>query len=180
MKQVIHVYGASGSGTSTLAKKICEELGYTWMDTDDYYWLSIEPRYTVKRERTDRIYLMRQDIENAKNVVIAGSLVDWGDELIPLFTLAIRLVTDTDIRIERLKKREYQAFGDRIAVGGDRYEEYNEFLSWAAAYDTGSVDMRSKANHDEWQKKLQCKQLVLDGADELDTNFHKVYEEIMS
>lgn len=29
-----------------------------------------------------------------------------GDELIPLFTFAIRLITDTEIRIDRLKARE--------------------------------------------------------------------------
>ena len=40
--------------------------------------------------------------------MISGSLVDWGDELIPLFTLAIRLVTDTEIRTTRLKEREKQ------------------------------------------------------------------------
>ena len=34
MKQVIHIFGASGSGTSTLGRKICEELGYFFMDTD--------------------------------------------------------------------------------------------------------------------------------------------------
>lgn len=34
-KNVIHIYGASGSGTTTLGKRICEELGFTQMDTDD-------------------------------------------------------------------------------------------------------------------------------------------------
>jgi len=39
MKSVIHIFGASGSGTTTLAKKISEELGHRMMDTDDYYWM---------------------------------------------------------------------------------------------------------------------------------------------
>ena len=38
MKNVIHIYGASGSGTSTLGRKLSEELGYKFMDTDDYFW----------------------------------------------------------------------------------------------------------------------------------------------
>ena len=37
MKNVIHIFGASGSGTTTLGKKISEELGYSFMDTDDYF-----------------------------------------------------------------------------------------------------------------------------------------------
>ncbi|MDD3363272.1 MAG: hypothetical protein PHW34_16560 [Hespellia sp.] len=63
--------------------------------------------------------------------MISGSLADWGDELIPLFTLAIRLVTDTDIRIERLKDRENQKVGDRIMLGGDMYTNHTEFIEWA-------------------------------------------------
>ena len=48
MQNVIHIYGASGSGTSTLGRKISEELGYKFMDTDDYFWLPTDPKYTTK------------------------------------------------------------------------------------------------------------------------------------
>lgn len=37
MKKIIHLFGASGSGTSTLGKYIREKLGYFFMDTDDYF-----------------------------------------------------------------------------------------------------------------------------------------------
>lgn len=178
MKNVIHIYGASGSGTSTLGRKICEELGYKFMDTDDYFWLPTNPQYTTKRSTEERLALMKKDISENSNVVISGSLAGWGDELIPLFTLAVRLVTDTEIRIERIKVREKQKFGDRIMPDGDMYEHHMEFLEWAREYDTGSVNMRSKAKHDEWQKLLLCKQIVLDGADVLDDNFRKVQVEI--
>lgn len=104
-------------------------------------------------------------------MIISGSLVDWGDELIPLFTLVIRLKTATDIRIERLKRREYEHFGSRIEIGGDMYEDHQEFLAWAAAYDHGDINMRSKAKHDEWQKLLQCKQITLDGSMDVKENF---------
>ena len=163
MKQVIHIYGASGSGTSTLGKYICEKSGYFFMDTDDYFWEPTNPPYTVKRCLFSRIKLMREDIERHDNVVISGSLVDWGDELIPLFTLAIRVETDTDIRLQRLNRREREKFGSRIDFGGDMYENHLEFIKWAASYDHGGMDMRSKAKHDDWQKKLICPLLFVDG-----------------
>lgn len=47
-------------------------------------------------------------------MIISGSLVDWGDELMSLFTLAIRVETDITVRIDRLKKRERERFGNRI------------------------------------------------------------------
>ena len=123
---------------------------------------------------------MKKDISENDNIVISGSLVDWGDELIPLFTLVIRLVTDTEIRVERLKIREKKKFGNRIMPGGDMYTNHMEFIEWARKYDTGSVNMRSKAKHDEWQKLLMCKQIVLNGADDLEENFKKVQAEINS
>ena len=153
-KNIIHIFGASGSGTTTLGRKICSELGYYFMDTDDYFWLPTNPKYTTKRDKKERLLLMHRDIQRAENVVIAGSLVDWGDELIPLFTLAIRLETATDIRICRLKEREREKFGKRIEFGGDMFEIHQEFIAWAKSYDNGGINMRSKAKHDAWQKLL--------------------------
>lgn len=178
IKMVIHIYGASGSGTSTLGRKICEELGYQFMDTDDYFWMPTNPQYTLKREKGERVRLMKKDIEAFPNVVISGSLSGWGDELIPFFQLVIRLVTDTDVRIERLKKREREKFGERIAPGGDMYEHHLDFLEWARKYDTGDINMRSKAMHDKWQELLPCPQIALNGAGDLEENFRVVREEI--
>lgn len=177
-KQVIHIYGASGSGTSTLGKFICARLGYFFMDTDDYFWEPADPPYTRKRNASDRLALMKRDMDKYGNVVISGSLVDWGDELIPCFALAVRLETDTAIRIDRLKRRERAHFGDRIDPGGDMYENHKEFLVWAASYDGGGLDMRSRAKHDEWQKLLQCPQLLLDGGLPVERNFELVLKHL--
>ena len=52
---------------------------------------------------------MKEDIERHDKIVISGSLANWGNELIPFFSFVIRLVTDTDIRIARLKEREKES-----------------------------------------------------------------------
>lgn len=167
---VIHIYGASGSGTTTLGKFISEQLGYTFMDTDDYFWIKTNPEYTQKRKIEERIQMMKKDILHSDKVVISGSLVDWGDELIPYFTLAVRVVTDKNIRIDRLKEREKKHFGSRIEIGGDMYQNHNEFIEWATAYDTGDINMRSKLKHDQWQKLIKCKQIIVRGEDDLKYN----------
>ena len=176
MKNVIHIFGASGSGTTTLGQKICEELGYTFMDTDDYFWMPTDPKFTRKRPREERIALMKRDIENAENVVISGSLVDWGDALIPYFTLAIRIEMEQALRIARLEQREKDRFGDCIAPGGDMYRQHLDFIAWAKSYDTGGMNMRSKAKHDAWQKLLSCEILHLDGANTVEEHLARVKE----
>ena len=97
---------------------------------------------------------MKEDIAGADVAVISGSLVDWGDELIPYFALAVRLVTPKDLRIARLIEREKGQFGSRVERGGDLYQHHCEFLRFAERYDDGGLDMRSRAKHDEWQTLL--------------------------
>lgn len=177
-KQVVHIYGASGSGTSTMGRFICDKLGFFFMDTDDFYWEAADPPYTAKRTVSDRLALMRKDIAEHDGVVISGSLVDWGDELIPFFTLVVRMETDTAIRIGRLKKRERERFGGRIDPGGDMYEAHQKFIDWAAFYDGGGLDMRSKAKHDQWQKQLRCRQIILDGSLPVEKNFEIVRQNL--
>ena len=176
MKNIIHIFGASGSGTTTLGKKICEELGYTLMDTDDYFWMPTNPKFTQKRPKKERVELMKQDINKSENVVISGSLTDWGDELIPYFTLAIRIEMKQSVRIERLVKREKERYGSRIEPDGDMYQQHIEFVEWAKSYDNGGLDIRSKAMHDELEKSFPCKILYLDGENNLEENFEKVLE----
>ena len=173
-RNIIHIYGASGAGTSTLGRKLSQAMGFAFLDTDDYFWMPTDPKYTVKREVSERLRLMERDLSAAEGAVLSGSLVDWGDPLIPLFTLAVRLETDTALRLERLRAREAAEFGQRIMPGGDMYRQHQEFLRWAAQYDEGAVTMRSRAKHDAWQKLLQCRQILLNGADPLEENLERV------
>lgn len=162
---VIHIYGASGSGTSTLGSALQEQFGYTQLDTDDYFWEPTNPPFTAKRSVEDRLRLLKDDMHKSNNVVISGSLCGWGDELIPYFDLVIRLVTPTDLRMARLEEREFRRFGNRIRKGGDMYEEHIQFMQWASEYDDGDENMRSKAMHDNWEKliKATCRHICLDG-----------------
>ncbi len=181
MKPIIHIYGASGSGTSTLGRYLSEKFGFAFLDSDDYFWLPTDPKFTTKRPIAERVPLMRRDIAAAENgAVVSGSLVGWGDALIPDFTLAVRVVTDTPTRLARIKQREYARFGSRILPGGDMYEHHQEFLQWAAGYDTGGPETRSAALHDEWQKQLRCPILMVDGTAPPAENAARVEEMLCS
>ena len=43
------ITGASGSGTSTLARSVAARLGIAVFDTDDYFWLPTSPPFVSKR-----------------------------------------------------------------------------------------------------------------------------------
>ncbi|MGN0971515.1 MAG: MazG nucleotide pyrophosphohydrolase domain-containing protein [Aristaeellaceae bacterium] len=162
MKHVVHIFGASGSGTTTLGRMLAEEQGWTHLDTDDYYWLLTDPPFREARPKDERLTMMRRDINAAEHVVISGSLVGWGDGLIPRLTLCVRTVVDPDLRLERLYQRELARFGERILPGGDMYEANQAFLQWARGYEDGPLTTRSRARHDQWQQRLRCPCITVD------------------
>lgn len=174
-KPVIHLFGASGSGTTTLGSALSIRLHFKHMDTDNYFWLPTDPMFTDKRPVQERIALINADMDAAeRGAVLSGSLVGWGDVLIPRLTLVVRVVTAADVRIKRLRAREYARFGERICDGGDMYAQHQEFLDWAARYDTGDITMRSKARHDAWQQELNCPVVTVNGEDDLEENVEKI------
>ena len=156
MKNHIHVFGASGAGTTSIAKILSEQLGYKHFDADDYFWLPTANPFTIERERSKCLEMMNEDLSKNDQWVLSGSLANWGNVLIPYFDLVIFVYVPPEIRLERLKKREYERYGNEVNDGGNRHKETQAFLSWAAAYEEGSRNGRSLAIHEEWLKNISC------------------------
>jgi adenylate kinase family enzyme len=156
MIQRIHILGASGSGTTTLGRAFAEHLQYPHFDADNYFWVPTDPPYTRQRERTERQQLLLNDVTAQDAWVLSGSLCEWGDVAIPHFELVVFLALPHDRRMARLRQRAHERFGERILPGGDMYEQSQAFLAWAAAYDEGGLDIRSRQLHDQWLTTLRC------------------------
>lgn len=62
MKKRIHIFGASGSGTTSIGKAVCNKLGYKHFDSDNYLWLPTEEPFTVIRSSDEYINLMGKDL----------------------------------------------------------------------------------------------------------------------
>jgi len=158
----IHIFGASGSGTSTLGQSLALALNCRWIDTDSVYWRPTNPPYTDARPRPERLALLKQQLNEQHNYILSGSLCRWADSIKGELTLAIFLQVPTLIRLQRLRERESAQFGDRIKPNGDMAQIYSDFLIWAAQYDTADESMRSLRQHQAWIKTLTCPILELD------------------
>jgi len=161
--QVIHIMGASGSGTSTLGRALEARHSYKWLDTDDFFWVSTNPPYTLKRPLDERIAMLTEIMNMHPRCVVSGSLSGWGDVFIPRFELVVWLQAPKDVRLKRLRQRELAEIGERILPGGDMHENHENFLIWAAAYDTSDAILRSFAQHKQWVRGLDCPVMILDG-----------------
>jgi cytidylate kinase len=131
--------GASGSGQTTLAKELSQQLGYKFIDSDDIYWLPTQPAYQQKRDIEERLILSLKHMKN-KNVVMAGSIMGWGEELENAFDIIVFLSLDTEIRIKRLKQREIVELGF-IDL---------DFIAWAREYENPNFNSRTRLKHEIW------------------------------
>jgi hypothetical protein len=48
-------------------------------------------------------------------------------------------------------------------LGGDMYEQSRAFLVWAASYDAGGSDVRSRRLHEQWLGTLPCPIVYVEG-----------------
>ena len=164
MPDRIHVLGASGSGTTSLAAALAEGHGHRRLDIDDFFWLPTDPPYRQVRPRDERLTLLRRALGQAGSWVLSGSLCGWGEPLIPAFDLVVFLVVPKEVRLARLRAREAQRYGpEAIAPGGPLHRAHTDFLDWAARYDEGGVEMRSRALHEAWLERLPGAVLKLAG-----------------
>lgn len=154
--KLIHIFGSSGSGTTTLARAICERFGFKMIDIDDVFWEPTDPPFTVKRKEEERIEIIEKILSQHEKVVMSGAFVGWGDVFISRLDLAVYLHMPLDVRIDRVMHREAKRFGNRVMPGGDLYQQHLDFLEWIKEYDHGDIHMRSKKQHHAWMKKLAC------------------------
>jgi adenylate kinase family enzyme len=159
----IHITGASGTGTTTLGRALAAELDCQHFDTDDYFWEPTDPPYQQKRDLEERSRLLHADLEEYERWVLSGSIGSWGDFAIPFFDLVIFLRLPTELRLERLARREYNDFGDAILPGGSMHRIYTDFMEWAARYDTAGMEQRSLVSHEAWLASLHRPILRLEG-----------------
>jgi adenylate kinase family enzyme len=102
----VHVTGASGAGTTTLARAVADARSVPHADVDDYYWLPTDPPYVAKRPVPERLALMRQVFVPRPAWVLSGSMTGWGDEVVATCDAVVFVTLDPVERMRRLEARE--------------------------------------------------------------------------
>lgn len=154
---MIHIFGASGAGTTTLGNSLSERIQIPHLDTDDFFWMKTDIPFTEKREVGQRVKLLKTELDRHPSWILSGSLCGWGDFAIPMFTLAVYLWIPHELRMERLRNREVARYGiHAVSPGGWFYQNHVGFMEWASQYDTAGIEMRSRALHEAWMADLPC------------------------
>ena len=70
-----------------------------------------------------------------------------------------------EIRMERVKNRSFETFGDRMLPGGDLYEQEKRFFHMAQS-------------RTEWAQSLGCPVIRVDGTKEVRENVNDIIRKI--
>ena len=152
--------GASGSGTTTLARAVADAWSVPHGDADDYFWVPTDPPYVDKRPEAERVALMEQVFLPREAWVLSGSMLGWGDSVVSRCDAVVFLTLDPAERLRRIEARE-RVRRDSAAVNE---EALGAFLTWARGYDEPAFPGRSRTGHEEWLATLTRPILRLDSS----------------
>ena len=133
MSNGIIIMGLNGSGKSTICHELAVLLNYRYMDVEDYYFLDSEIPYSKSRTHEEATQLILNDIKIYHNYVLSSVGCNWGFEIASTYKLAILLYAPLQVRLERIKQREINRFGNRVLAGGDMYESQKRFHDMVAS-----------------------------------------------
>lgn len=168
----IIVCGLNGSGKSTLGKVLAERLHFHFIDNEDLYFPKTDPDYVyaTPRSREEVEKLLWSEIKAYENFVFTSVRGDYGETICPYFQYAVLIDVPKDIRIQRVKNRSFQKFGERMLLGGDLYEQEEKFFDF--------VKSRPENMVEKWVQSIKCPVIRIDGTKPVEENVDSIIEEI--
>lgn len=160
----IIVCGLNGSGKSTLGKALAEKLTFHFIDNEDLYFPKTDLYYTYSspRAREEVEKLLLGEIKAHENFVFTSVKGDYGEHICSFFRYAVLIDVPRDIRVQRVRDRSFQKFGDRMLMGGDLYEQEEKFFEF--------VESRPENTVEEWIRSLKCPIIRIDGTKTIKEN----------
>ncbi len=159
----IIIFGAAGTGKTTLGKSISEKLNWIFFDADDYYWEKTIPPCQTKATFESRNENLKLDFRSSENVIISGSICTWSKFWNTAFDLGVFLRVPKKIRMKRLLNREIELYGEELNTNEVKKEDFKTFLEWAEKYDDERFDGQSISQHKNWIEIMDCSVIELNG-----------------
>lgn len=168
------ICGLNGTGKSTLGKVLAEKLNFYFIDIEDLYFPKTDPGYiyTSPRTRKEVEKLLLNEVKTHKNFILASVKGDYGEDMYSFIQYAVLLEVPKNIRLQRVKNRSFQKFGNRMLLGGDLYEQEEKFFRL--------VESREENIVREWVKSLKCPVIRIDGTKSIDENTNFIMERIQN
>ena len=137
------ISGGPGSGCTTTAQLVGDELGIPVLDSDSFFHKPTNPPFQEQYSPEERRRLLVDALVQLPDWILSGSIATWDVDL-PTIHFGVFMDMPKEVRMARLKLRERERFGDRIDAGEDMHTENCHFMEWALAYEDRSGRSRNR------------------------------------
>ena len=168
----IIVCGLNGSGKSTLGKALADALQFHFIDVEDLYFPKTDPNYLYASPRSEDevAKLLEDEIKAHENFVFASVRGKFGRRTLPnhgidvqaAYQYVVLIQVPKDIRMKRVRERDFQKFGNRVLPGGDLYEVTEAFFE--------KISARPDDYAEKWMESMDCPVIRVDGVKPIDEN----------
>lgn len=170
----IMICGLNGVGKSTLGRELAEKLNFYFIDHETLFFPNTDSPdpYSAPRTHEEAEKILASELEAHKDFVFTAVKGNYGEPVCSLFRYVVLIHAPKEIRMQRVKNRSFQKFGDRILPGGDLQEQEERFFDF--------VQSRPERLVEDWVQTLNCPVLRVDGTEPIEDNIRKITEWIQS
>ena len=153
----IIVCGLNGAGKSTLGRALASALHLHFIDKEDLVFPDgyASGYYAAPRSRAEAEAVLAQEIAAYPNFVFASVRGNCRPDIAAAFTHAVWVQAPKALRMQRVRMRSFEKFGDRMLPGGDLYAQEEAFFRLA--------ESRTDADMAAWVQSLSCPVIRVDG-----------------
>lgn len=160
----ILICGLNGAGKSTLGRMLADRMGYEFIDNEDLYFPKEDPNYMFSGPRSEEevIRLLEEKIAANRRFIFAAVRGNYGDQLVSSLDHIVYIEVPKQVRGQRVRKRSYEKFGERMLPGGDLFEKESKWFSL--------TDSRTDDYVTDWLEQVDCPVIRTDGTRPVEEN----------
>ena len=168
----IQICGLNGCGKSTLGRALAEKIGFHFIDNENLYFsrTNTDEPYMNPKSRTDVERLLMDEVSKHPDFVFSAVKGDYGKDIIPMYNYVVVIEVPREIRLQRVRNRSFQKFGNRMLIGGDLHDQEEAFFQM--------VESRRDDYIEDWLQTVKCPIIRVDGTKPIDENVKHIIHEI--
>ena len=168
----IQICGLNGCGKSTIGKALAQKIGFHFIDNEDLFFsrTNANEPYANARSHEAVERLLMDEVREYGDFVFSAVRGNYGDEIIPLYSYVVLVEVPREIRLQRVRNRSFQKFGERMLPGGDLFESEESFFQLVAS--------RTEDYSKNWAQSLNCPIIRIDGTKPIDENVELIIRTI--
>lgn len=156
--------GLNGVGKSSIGRMLAKRMSYQFIDNEDLYFPKNDKSYMFSnpRSKEEVIHILEEKISKEDKFIFAAVKGNYGEKFLAQIDYVILVEVPKKIRMDRVKMRSAQKFGDRILADGDLAEKENAWFSL--------VNSRPENYVTEWLEMVKCPIIRIDGTLPIEEN----------